>query len=285
MQDRSGYTYYVTGGLMIYSIGEFSRISNLSIKALRLYHEKELLVPSAVDKVSGYRYYDKRNVERALIITRLREMDFSLGDIGEMLSDVDEEDEVVDFFERKAAEILRKIDRQKQIVRTLRSIIKSEKENRMSQNAHEFSVEEKDVDTILMAGVRFRGKYSDCGEAFGKIGKVMGPTICGKAFNLYYEKEYKEDNVDMESGMPIRKGKVAEGVSVRELQGCRCVCLIHKGPYDTLGRSYEKIMGYIKEKGYTYELPTREVYLKGPGMIFAGKPENYLTEIQFPIGK
>jgi effector-binding domain-containing protein len=61
------------------------------------------------------------------------------------------------------------------------------------------------------------------------------------------------------------------------------VSLIHKGPYETLGRSYEKITAYIKEKGYRPKLPSREVYLKGPGMIFKGKSENYLTEIQILI--
>jgi effector-binding domain-containing protein len=39
----------------------------------------------------------------------------------------------------------------------------------------------------------------------------------------------------------------------------------------------------VKEKGYTVVSPTREVYLKGPGMIFKGNPRKYVTEIQFPI--
>ena len=30
-------------------------------------------------------------------------------------------------------------------------------------------------------------------------------------------------------------------------------------------------------------LPTREVYLKGPGMLLKGNPEKYLTEIQIPV--
>jgi effector-binding domain-containing protein len=72
---------------------------------------------------------------------------------------------------------------------------------------------------------------------------------------------------------------------VRELPGCHCVALIHKGSYDTLSRSYEKIWEYLKEKGYKPLLPSREVYLRGPGMIFKGKPENYLTEIQVPVEK
>ena len=75
----------------------------------------------------------------------------------------------------------------------------------------------------------------------------------------------------------------AEGISVRELPGGRCVALLHKGPYDQLGRSYSKILEYIKQKGYQTILPSREVYLKGPGMIFRGNPKKYLTEIQILI--
>ena len=50
-----------------------------------------------------------------------------------------------------------------------------------------------------------------------------------------------------------------------------------------MGKSYAKILHWVKERGYTILMPTREVYLKGPGMIFKGNPASYLTEIQIPI--
>ena len=59
--------------------------------------------------------------------------------------------------------------------------------------------------------------------------------------------------------------------------------LLHSGPYEELGRSYEKAFAYIHDHGYEIELPTREVYIKGPGMIFKGNPAKYLTEIQVLI--
>lgn len=267
----------------MYSIGEFSRISGFSIKALRLYHEKGLLVPTLIDDQSGYRYYDHKNFERARIIKRLRNMEFSLNDIDEILKDVDDEADIVEFFEKKKKEILSKIHQQKDIVKDLELIINIEKEAKMALEHTEFEVEEKDLDTILVAGVRYKGKYSECGKAFKKISKTMGWNICGKPFNLYYDSEYKEEDADIEVCMPVKKGKDTEGISVWELARGQCVSLIHKGPYENLGRSYEKIMAYIKEKGYHSKLPTREVYLKGPGMIFKGKPENYLTEIQILI--
>jgi DNA-binding transcriptional MerR regulator len=67
------------------SIGEFSRRSHLSVKALRLYDEIGVLLPARVDKDSGYRYYDAAQFEKARIIAMLRQLDFSLSDIKVML--------------------------------------------------------------------------------------------------------------------------------------------------------------------------------------------------------
>jgi effector-binding domain-containing protein len=70
---------------------------------------------------------------------------------------------------------------------------------------------------------------------------------------------------------------------VHRLPAGKCIFLIHKGPYENLNRSYAKIMEYLQKKGYEAQTPIRELYLKGPGMIFRGNPKNYLTEIQILI--
>ena len=146
-----------------------------------------------------------------------------------------------------------------------------------------FEVEEKTLQPMLIAGVRMKGKYSDCGKGFSQIARSLGRSICGKPFCLYYDGEYREDDANFEACMPIRKSKQVDGISVRQLPGGRCVSLLHKGPYEQLGRSYEKILGYAKQKDLEPELPSREIYLKGPGMILKGNPRNYLTEIQILI--
>ncbi|MET8767418.1 MerR family transcriptional regulator [Streptomyces sp. NPDC004658] len=63
------------------TIGEFSRITHLSIRALRRYHEQDLLVPADVDPATGYRYYAPAQVRPALAIRRLRELDLPLADL------------------------------------------------------------------------------------------------------------------------------------------------------------------------------------------------------------
>ena len=49
-----------------YSIGEFSQVTGLSVKTLRFYHEKGILVPSSVDEATGYRFYDADKIENRL---------------------------------------------------------------------------------------------------------------------------------------------------------------------------------------------------------------------------
>jgi DNA-binding transcriptional MerR regulator len=68
------------------SIGEFARRSRLSLKALRLYDELSVLVPSRVDQASGYRYYDVGQVDAARLVVMLRQLQLPLAAIRELLA-------------------------------------------------------------------------------------------------------------------------------------------------------------------------------------------------------
>lgn len=68
------------------SIGEFARRSRLSLKALRLYGERGVLVPSRVDQASGYRYYDTAQLDQARLIVMLRELQLPLAAVKELLA-------------------------------------------------------------------------------------------------------------------------------------------------------------------------------------------------------
>jgi DNA-binding transcriptional MerR regulator len=68
------------------SIGEFARRSRLSLKALRLYDERGVLVPARVDQGSGYRYYDTAQLEEARLVVMLRQLQVPLAAIKELLA-------------------------------------------------------------------------------------------------------------------------------------------------------------------------------------------------------
>ena len=267
-----------------YSIGEFSQITGLSIKTLRFYHEKGLLVPSSVDPATGYRSYDASKIEKARVIMRLRAMEFSLEDIAAVLSECTDEADILNYLRRQKATLQQRIQEDRDIVRSLDDIIARETAAQQLLDGGNFAVEEKTLPPLLIAGIRMKGKYSDCGAGFCRLGKAVGRYIAGKCFCLYYDCEYREDDADFEPCFPIRKEVSVDGIQVRTLPGGRCLSLIHRGPYDQLGRSYAKILKAAGEREQKILLPTREVYVKGPGMIFKGNPRNYLTEIQLPVG-
>ena len=146
-----------------------------------------------------------------------------------------------------------------------------------------FAIEERTLEPVLVGGIRMTGYYSDCGKGFSQLGRRLGRHIAGKALCLFYDGEYRDGDANFEPCMPLKKRIEVEGISVRELPGGRCLSLMHLGPYEKLSASYDRLREYVKQQGCNVQLPTREVYHKGPGMFFKGNPAKYLTEIQFPL--
>lgn len=272
----------------MYSIGEFSKITGLTVKTLRFYHEQGILEPSYIDSGNGYRYYADSKIELARVIAALRGLEFSVSEIAEIVGNHDDDSGILQYLDAHQAKISQRMKSDQRILSQLNNIMKHEREATTKMKEACYSVEEKTVETVLVASLRMQGKYSDCGTGFGKIGKKFGRHICGKAMMLCHDTEYRANDANFEVAMPIRKepirkSKATDEITAYELPGGRCLSLIHLGPYDELSRSYEKIFKHAKENDYRYKSPTREVYHKGPGMIFRGNPKKYLTEIQLML--
>jgi len=266
----------------VYTIGELSKITSLSIKSLRLYHDKNILLPSSVDPFTSYRYYDDQAVEKANAIAILKKIGFPLLVIKEILEGYEKGDDIIDYLKDQQGKIKSKIEEYKQISSSINHIIQME-EAMIPEANHDFEIEEKQIETILIAGYKMRGAYDVVGKGFRAISKEFGRHIVGKPMTLYYDGEYHEKDARFEACFPIRKGSSTKDISVRRLPGKKAVTLIHKGPFDQIGRSYQKIFSYINLKSHQTMLPFREKYIKSPGMIFKGNPNNYLTEIIISI--
>jgi DNA-binding transcriptional MerR regulator len=169
---------------MRFSIGEFSLITSLSIKSLRLNHEKDLLVPAEVDADSGYRYYDESNFETAKSIKMLKEFDFSLAEIKGLLDQCSDDSDLLPQLEQKLRQVKGQIDRYTEISRSIRSVIQFEGDNAMKENRR-FDIEESELDTILIAGHRMRGRYEEVGKGLGLVCRKMGRHVNGKPMTLY----------------------------------------------------------------------------------------------------
>lgn len=131
---------------MKYSIGEFSRMTSLSIKTPRLYHENEIFLQVEIDEFSGCRYYNDRNYEIARAIKILRSFDFSLAEIKYILNECAEESDMIKKLHAKLNEIQGKIQRYQIIFRSIEMIIQNEKESAMKLKQN-FEIEEKIIET------------------------------------------------------------------------------------------------------------------------------------------
>ena len=74
-----------------------------------------------------------------------------------------------------------------------------------------------------------------------------------------------------------------QDIEVKRMPRIKAVCVPHIGSYATLPLAYAAIDQYAVKHSLKISAPFREVFIKGPGMLFKGNPKKYITEIQFPI--
>jgi DNA-binding transcriptional MerR regulator len=261
------------------TIGEFSSATKLTVKALRIYHDEGFLVPEKIDPANGYRYYGDESFAKAQTILLLRELGFSVREMGEILASCRDDADLVGFFQGRLGALEREMDEKRKVRDRIRYFLEKEAV-RMEEI---FAVTEKDVEPVTICGIRYREKYADIGTRFSALFGKAGRWAKGAPFALYYDGEYRENDADIEAAIAVKKAVSIPGAECRVLPGGRAVCVRYRGPYDGIGAAYKRLFEYLGEKGHEAKTPTMEIYLKGPGMILPRSPKNFVTEIRILI--
>lgn len=265
----------------MYKIGEFSRITELTVKALRHYHNEGLLVPFEVNSLTSYRYYNTDQIRQAKNIKLLRDCDFSIKEVKDIINHSEGLEDLPYYLDEKITSILKDVKKVKVIKKKLLDQLNENRGEIMSS----YEVEKKKTEKKLIISTKYVGKYEDCGKYMGLLYKTAKQHAKGAPINLYYDSEYKE-NASIEVCVPVTKEiKVKNDVLFRELPAINGISTIHIGPYDKVGNAYQALNDYAKAEGFELGLPLRETYLKGPGMLFRGNPNKYRTEVFMPIKK
>ncbi|WP_067701188.1 MerR family transcriptional regulator [Nocardia jejuensis] len=265
-------------------IGEFSRLTYLSVKALRYYHEIELLEPASVDASTGYRFYSTDQVERAHLIRRLRALNMPVPEIKEMLSAPDRESRDAALrahLERMEAELLRTRD----VVASLRTLllppsgIALEVEYRSVPGFPAFAVAEVVArDAIdVWCEASFPALYT----ALESIGAVPAGPGGATYANEFFEDE-KGEVLAFVPIDPADRERCAAIGSVVDLPARRFAVAVHTGPFTEFDRTYGALGSHVAEHDSALAEPIRELYLTGPD---TAEPADYVTEICWPIGR
>lgn len=238
----------------MFKIGDFPRLSRVTVKALRYYDEIGLLKPVQVDEFTGYRYYMA--------------------------------EQIVLMLEVKVADVRRQLDENRMRLGQMEEWLKQIKEDKTMP---ETNVIIKKIPAQSVTSPRgIIPTYGDIGtlyeEIFGYLGKQRA-KFTGPPIAVYYDPEYKERDVDVEVAVPVASPVPPAGrIKMTELPAVeQMACLLHKGSYETFHKSFELLAGWLTKNGYEPAGPNREVYLVGPGQ--GKQPLKYLTKIQLPVVK
>ncbi|MFH1149155.1 MAG: MerR family transcriptional regulator [Actinomycetota bacterium] len=268
----------------LFSIGEFSRMSWLTVKALRLYDEEGILKPGFVDPSTGYRYYSSIQLPEARTVRLLRSLDMPLEEVREFLKETSPGARTK-LLERHRDQLESRLESYRAIISSIDDLTERKGEAMGSE------VETKDLANQPVLSIRFKTSMAGIGDAvgvaFGKIFGYLGQTgtpPAGPPFALYYDMEMKEEDIDMEICVPVSGETEGAGEVVgRVVPGGSAVSTMHAGPYDQVGGAYEALMTWMKENGYEPAGPAREVYLVGPDKV--QDPAEYRTEVLIPARK
>ncbi len=287
----------VYGG-QVFKIGDFSKLTQLSVKTLRYYDELGLLKPVEVDRFTGYRYYSSDQLPRLNRILALKDLGLSLEQITLLLDRALSPVEIRGILRRKQVELAQLVEEeQARLVRVQARLRQIEQEGKMP--THEVVL--KQVPPLRVAAVRaIVPNYGTQGELWGELGAYLGrhhinPT--GPCLTIYHDPEYREQDVDIEVCEQVTGPAPNDGrVQVHELPEVdKMACILHHGTFDNVSETYETLTRWIEANGYRVVGPNREVYLlavaeastevKYPAEFLTDRDANRLTEVQFPVEK
>lgn len=263
----------------MYQIGEFSRITRLTVKTLRYYDQEGILSPSGRGE-NGYRLYSGGDFEKAQVVVLLRELGFSVSELRDAAGRCQDPGELRAVLTEKRSLLARELREGQRRMREIDRRLTLLKKVELRMQDYKFEIRE--LPAVRAAALRARVPYGEIGGQMGKLYKAVKGGGDGAPFNLYYDGAHAEP-ADMETCVPLKPEARPKGVTVRTIPACRALCTLHVGPYDTLNLAYKALLDYAAAHGLRLRTPSREVYRKGPGMVFKGDPDRYETEIAVPL--
>jgi effector-binding domain-containing protein len=267
-------------------IGDFSKLSRISVKTLRYYDEMGLLKPVEVDPFTGYRLYEYSQLSTLNRILALKDLGFSLEEIGRLLDDGPSVEQMRGMLKLRETEARQRVQEEADRLERIRTWLRQiEQEDGVSK----YDVVIKKVDEIKTASVR--DVVPTPPEQGGLWGELEGYLAMqrvrpvGACFTLYHDDEFKERDWDLEVCEPIADDiSESKRVKVRTLPASTMACTMHNGPFVTISEAYNAIGKWITDNGYRITGPCREVYLR-PSKNGSQTDPDTVTEIQFPVEK
>lgn len=270
----------------MFKIGDFSRLSQVSVKALRYYDQRDLLKPAHTDPFTSYRYYTAEQLPRLNRILALKDLGLSLEQIGAALESGLSPDELGAMLRQKRAEIAHQVaQEQARLARVEARLQQIEREG----CAPEYEVVIKPVEAQRVIGIRdLVADYHGVGLLFYELEAYIeqygiDSATCMPCVTVYYDTEYRDSDIDIFCGGPVpRQIPESERLTWVDLPAVtQMASVIYRGPYTGVSQGYDALLRWNEANPFRIAGPNRMVYVQGPPLI--ADPADYISEIQFPV--
>lgn len=267
-------------------IGEFSKLSRVSVRMLRHYDEIGLLKPAETDRFTDYRYYREDQLPTVCRITALKDMGFSLADIVRLLEIYDDKEKLERCFAKRRKE-LEQLSRDTEYKLTLldAAVNRLRKEESMNYNVTIKTIPTRYAATVHMTIPRYEDEGCVWSTMISETAHMKlveaDPCLCAVTF---LDGEYKEKNVEVMAWKTV-KGNYSdtEHVKFMTLPEVTVASCTFKGGYHLITEVYAAVAAWLDANGYESAGPMFNIYHVSPHET--NDSNEFVTEVCYPVKK
>lgn len=268
-------------------IGEFSKLTRVSIRMLRHYDEIGLLRPTETDAFTGYRYYSEKQLPVAGRIAALKDMGFGLADIRALLDAYDDKAALETRLVDKRAELQSEL---RQTARRIRLLETALERLRKDDDTMQYDVTLKTFPERYAATMRMNiPTYDAENMLWSTLVRETAPLNIVPddpcyCCVVYHDQEYREYDIDVEAQKTV-KGRYpdTEHVTFRTLPPVTVASATCKGSYSQLDAAMTAVASWVTDNGYAFDGPAFNIYHVSPHET--DDPNEFVTEICYPVRK
>jgi DNA-binding transcriptional MerR regulator len=267
------------------SIGQFSRLSLISVRMLRHYDQCGVLAPVTVDPLNGYRLYAPAQLVPAARIRMLRDLGCSVAEIGELLPGFTDPVAVVPALRLLRARLQDDVATAQTRLREINRLI-----TQFSEDSMPIPVERTILPAITVAALRaVIPSYAAEGDLWQRLvpsalgaGAVVVPG--GLMGATFHDDAYREQDVDVEIWVQVRAPFEADGEVRCEDRPAQAVAsALLQGSYEGMAAATEAVGTWVGAHDVRITGPLTNVYRVGPAEN--PDPEQWVTQICLPLGE
>ena len=268
----------------MFKIGEFSKVSNVTVRALHHYEELGILLPEKIDDKTNYHYYSAHQLAKVNKIKMLQQIGLSLKEIKDVLQS-DDMKVLESYYDIRESEIQKELDKLKKNQAIVKVFKEKMKEGRYLEK---YNVDIRHIPKRKVMGIRkivpsFNDEHSlwnTLYDEFLKQNVKMANSPLG--ITIYHDLEYKETDVDIEIQSSIIGNYTdTKDVTFYETPEFTMASVTFSGNFDQMSEVTQSIASWIEANNYIITGPMVNISHVSPAQD--PNPENWITEAGFMI--